>query len=438
MGTATSWTTCNAAGGSCLISITFNGGASDEDTNSSPYYNYNTDTLYVGDNNGKLHKFTAVFLGTPTEDTTAPWPIAVKAAGVHLSSPVMDNGSMNIFVGDNSGTLSYVKEVGSTTGTCSGGGNVTPCLGLSLGATSGTVTTINVTTSGGATPLTDNGTTASGAIVDAPLVDGTVSSVYAVNGTETGGNNGTLVETNTALGGATVGHVLTNIKIGGLAAGSYIHSGAFDHAYLNSAGGTGFMYVCGKDQTHNDRPAIYHIAIASGVLSSTEGTQLTNLVSGSGFACSPVTEVENTASSTEWIFFSIAGSATSGDPIPAASPCSTDNAGCVISINVTTYTTAALWNTFATDASTGGTASVTAAVSVPTGAGTGPGGAAIDSTSGIIVDNVANTTNYPQASSIYFSLTGNSASGTGNPGLPQCNGHNGVGCAAKLTQAALQ
>lgn len=433
------WSNC-PPGTSCIFNIPFNGGA--QDTNSSPFYDYNADALYVGDNAGKLHKFINVFLGSksstrPAEVIGTGWPITVHGAA--LSSPVKDNISGNIFVGDNSGTLSYVKEVGSSTGTCSGGGNATPCLGQTLGASgSGTTTTINVST--GASNVA-NGAFASGAVVDGPIVDGSNGTVYVVNGSEGGTNSGTLIETNTALGSAVVGDVIANLKIGGEGGGiarSYIHSGAFDNAYLTSAGGTGFMYVCGKDQASIDQPAIYHLSITAGVASTTVGTQLTHLVSANGFACSPVTEVENTASSTEWIFFSIAGSATSIDPIPAASACRTDNNGCLISINVTTYTTAALWNTFATAASTGGTASVTAAISLPAGAATGPNGGDIDATSGIIVDNIANTTTYPQSSSIYFTLSGNSASGTGIPGLPQCNGLNGVGCAAKLTQAAFQ
>ena len=57
--------------------------------------------------------------------------------------------------------------------------------------------------------------------------------------------------------------------------------------------------------------------------------------------------------------------------------------------------------------------------------------AEIGGPSGIIVDGFADTTTYPQASSLYFSNQGNSTSG-----IP-CSGTVGVGCAIKLTQAGL-
>jgi hypothetical protein len=419
---AGAWSTC-AAGTSCIANITFNGTVASTDSNSSPFYNYNTDTLYVGDNNGFLHKFTGVFLGTPTEVSSSFWPVDVNGTA-GLSSPVMDNVSVNIFVGDNTGALSYVKEVGSTTGSCSGGGNATPCLGLSLGASSGAVTTINVTI--GATP-TSNGTSPSGAVTDGPIVDGTAQVVFVTNGTETGGNNGTLIETNTALGSSTVGQVIANIGIGGNSAGGTpIHSGAFDQAYLNSVDGTGHLYVCGKDPNGNSRPAIFKLNINAGILNTNlTGTIMLGLTDTSTEDCSPVTEIVNpnvTGGPKEWIFFSFGNNANINqsfppDVIPASSPCFTDNAGCLVSIDITS----GVWPP----------ALVTNTVSLPAN----PGGA---STSGIIVDNIASPVGSPQASSIYFSLTVNSASGTGNPSLPQCNGVNGLGCAVKLTQADLQ
>jgi hypothetical protein len=57
--------------------------------------------------------------------------------------------------------------------------------------------------------------------------------------------------------------------------------------------------------------------------------------------------------------------------------------------------------------------------------------AEIGGPSGIIVDNDANTTTFPQASSLYFSNQGNSTSGV------PCGAIVGVGCAVKVTQAAL-
>jgi hypothetical protein len=434
------WAANCPAGNSCIMNTQFNGGATDQDTNSSPFYNYNTDSLYVGDNVGKLHKFTNVFLGAPAEVTTGGWPFTVHAAAI-LSSPVMDNGSHNIFVGDNTGVLSYVKEVGSVTGTCSGGGNATPCLGLVLGATSGAVTSINIST--GATSTSNGGAALGGAVTDAPIVDGSIGVLFVTNGTETGANHGTMIETNTALGSSVVGQVIANQRVGGNSGppnASPIHTGTFDNAYLNSAGGTGSFYVCGAEQItgHNSRPAIYKFALTNGVMtvvpSGTTTNELLGLASNSSDECSSVTEVENpnaAGGAKEWLFFSFANNANNGvanggtglpNAIPAGSPCNADQRGCIVSIDITSGT----WPPTL----------VTSAVSLPAGAVVG--GINISATSGIIVDNVASPGSAAQASSIYFTLGGNSASGTGNPGLPQCDGHNGVGCAVKLTQAALQ
>jgi hypothetical protein len=420
-----SWTANCPQPISCVANITFSGTTADSDTNSSPFYNYNTDTLYVGDDNGKLHKFTGVFLGTPQEVTTGGWPMTVKGAGVHLSSPVMDTNSVNIFVGDNAGTFSYVKEVGSlsggVSGTCSGGGNSTPCLGLTLGATTGAVTTINVSTGG--TTTSNGGAGDGGAVTDAPLVDGTVSTVYVTNGTESGGSKGVIIETNTALGSGTVGSVIRNLKIGGfiVTGAEAIHTGTFDNTYLNSANGTGNMYVCGKDSGSFDRPALYKLDITAGVLTnSTSGKVLTGLVSADTIACSSVTEVENPNGGgvgvpKEWIFFSVGDSASNSALLGAAgTPCRADTNGCLISID-----TSLTWPP----------AAVTAVATLPSNAS--------GSTSGIIVDNVSTDA---QASSIYFTLGTNSAATAGNPGpgLPQCNGRNGLGCVIKLTQSGLK
>ena len=100
------WSTCTA-GNSCVASIAFTGAAA-TDTRSSPFYNYNTDIMYVGDDGGRMHKFTGVFLGAPTE-VTVSWPITVNA-GATLTSPVYDGVSGNIFVGDSTGRLSFIQE----------------------------------------------------------------------------------------------------------------------------------------------------------------------------------------------------------------------------------------------------------------------------------------------------------------------------------------
>jgi hypothetical protein len=367
----TNWSTC-AAGNSCIVNITFNG--AQPDTNSAPFYDYSLDVLYVGDDKGVLHKFTPVLTGVPAEVVDGSWPITVNAGAI-LSSPVFDAGSGNIFVGDSTGVLSYVQDVNSTNGGCASGS--VPCLG---------------------TPSQALG----GAIVDAPLVDSAVGTVFAFDGTDA--SRGSVYQFDTALNAS------STVIVGGNTAGSKLHAGAFDEAYVNSVDGTGYLYVCGKDAGFNDRPAIHRISISAGVMNSASDGELT-LVNASGEECSPVSQIYNTATSTEWLYFSVGKAANQ-----TAAGCSATAGitGCLMALNLTNL---------------GGgwpPANVDNGYPVPDSATNGA------STSGIVVDNVADTSLYPQASSIYFTTVRNSVTAA------KCNGTTGVGCAIKLTQSGLQ
>jgi hypothetical protein len=316
--------------------------------------------------------------------------MAVNAA--ILTSPIFDSISGNIYVGDSTGRLSFIQEVGSTVG------GATPCSPLPC------LNTVHLAV----------GT--AGAIVDAPIVDGTNGTVFAANGTDSQ-NSGTILQASTALTGA------VSFPLGGQSLGSPIYSGAFDNTYFTSLPGAiaGHMYVCGKDPATSDRPAIYQLNFTvAGVLNS--ATAFAGLVSA-GAACSPVTEFFNpngggTGVATDWIFFSIGDNSNNGagTTLPMGSLCRINLHGCVISINVTGNPA---WPP----------ASVTNTAPVP-GRNTG-------STSGIVVDNQADTSVAAgfQASSLYFTLSGNST-GTG-PGVPSCNTTPTVGCAIKLTQSGL-
>jgi hypothetical protein len=367
----TSWPACVA--GSCIVNIALNGGR--PATISAPFYDYSSDALYVGDDNGVLHKFFPVLNGTPVEVTTSGWPITVHSGAV-LAGPIFDAGSGNIFVGDGSGTLSYVRETTSTIGTCSSGG--LPCLG---------------------TPSQ----TAGGAGVDAPIVDSSTGRIFAFDGTD--GGNGTAYQIDTAL---TNGSIVA-AGVGGTGGGSAMFAGAFDNAYTSSANGTGHLFVCGKDPNHTDRPAIHRITITAGLMNNFSDGSLT-LVSGDQVECSAVTEVYNTAASTDWIFFSVGGSA---NQTAAGCSATVGITGCLMSLNLTAL---ASWPP----------PRVTQGYRLPT-APPNQG-----STSGIIIDNVANTTSFQQASSLYFSFLNNAVTGAA------CNGSTGTGCAVKLTQSGLQ
>jgi len=398
-----SWSACNA-GNSCIASIQFS--TNTGDPRSAPYVDYANDVIYVGDIFGVLHKFTGVFNGTPAEVSTG-WPITVNSSRA-LTSPVYDSVSGNIFVGDSAGRLSYVRDANSAVGSCSVVGSP-PCLGA-----------------------TTQQVGAAGAIMEGPIVDSTSGFVFAVNGTDTL-HHGTILQAKTDLSSA------VQLVIGGTSSGSALYNGAFDQTYLNSPAGNvaGFMYVCGKDPAQINRPAIYQLSFTSAGVLNSMGTPLLMNSTADGAACSPVTEINNTGSSSasgDWIFFSIGNFAANASPIPTTSNCrsgvnaSTGGRGCLIGINVTNAANPAI--------NPGGTWPPAAAFFTAQGANNNANATALfgfsnGATGGIIVDNVATTS---QTSDIYFMTISSSTAG---PGLPSCNGATGKQCAVKLTQSNL-
>lgn len=366
---------------SCVANIVFQG--AQPATLSSPFYNYATDELYVGDDNGILHKFTGVFLGTPAEVVTGGWPITVHAGSV-LTSPVFDpSTSKNIFLGDNSGRVSFVKEVGSSVGNCAAG--APPCLGSV------------------SQPLT-------GSIVDSPVVDVSTQRILVIDGTETSANHGSMFQFDTAL--TTASKVV--VRIGGNLnrATDILHAGTFEDAYFSTGPAAGHFYTCGKDPNFNNRPAIYQFSFnGAGVLQTTGiPTPLIALTNNSlaGDACSPVSEIKNGA--VDRIFFSIAGNALAPNQ-GTAKGCTTGQ-GCVAMIVL------------------GGTwppVSTTAGIAAPFRPGANQSGAG--GSSGIVVDNVGTGA---QQSNIYYTYRVNSTAAV------PCNGIQNAGCAVKATQSALQ
>jgi hypothetical protein len=397
------WTACTA-GNSCVASVSFSGSA--QDPISAPYVDYANDVIYVGDNSGSLHKFTGVFNGTPAE-VSAGWPIVVNSTH-SLTSPVYDSGSGNVFVGDTSGRLSYVRDTSSTVGSC--GSGTPPCLGA----------------------LTQQVGTG-GAIVDGPLLDSTSGFVFAVNGTDTL-NHGTILQADTSL------TTQVQFSIGGTALTGALYDGAFDQAYLNSSAGSvsGFMYACGKDPAHLNRPAIYQLSFTSAGVLNSVGTPLLMNSTADGAACSPITEFNNTSpsrASGDWIFFSIGNSAAIADPMPTNSNCrrsvdiTNGGRGCMLGINLTNATNPAI--------NPAGTWPPAAAFFTVQGGNNNANAVALlnnlsGASSGIIVDNVFD---FLQSSSIYFAVPNTRGLG---PGLPSCNTTAGVGCAVKLTQSNLE
>jgi len=292
--TASNYSACTAP---CMLTLTFNG--SPNDTNSSPYYDYSGDAIYVGDDNGTVHKFAPIFNGgTPAEITTSPWPIALtNSAGTQTTSPVyaINNG---IYIG------TARTGFGGTTG--------------------GYFYRINPTT-GALTASAEIASTPG--IVDAPIVDPSAGEVYVSVSTDTtgdctfGANCSGVFQFGTAFAASAPG---TEQEVG---TGSFfgavpMFTGDFDNTYFNSSDPpTGSLYVCG--QTGGDA-RIYRIPITTNTMGGpVAGPTLTS----ANRTCSPITEAFS--GTTDMIFVNVQNSGNLG---------SCGGGGCVMSFNITSGT----------------------------------------------------------------------------------------------------
>ncbi|HTZ84881.1 MAG TPA: hypothetical protein VMB66_16890, partial [Candidatus Acidoferrales bacterium] len=259
------------------------------DTSSSVYYDYGSDTAFVGDDSGKLHQFTSVFKWTPTtppaEVTGGGWPAAVSTSS--LTSAVHAS-SGNTYVGDSAGFLYNVS---------SGGGAV-------------------------ASGQLDFGT----GLTEGPIIDTVAGSVYAFSSADAGGTNAGVFQLST---GFIAGDTGTEVTVGAATAGTTPqYDGAFDHTYLYSATTTGNLYVCGNPGAN---PTLYQIPITSGAM----GTPIAGpiLSTAGGTPCSPLTDVYNSIETgqglpQEWVFASVQAEGTNAGCTGVA---------CIMSFKVTQW-----------------------------------------------------------------------------------------------------
>jgi hypothetical protein len=342
--------------GPCYFSVSL--GAND--TYSSPFYDQYTDTIYVGDDSGQLHKITGVFKGTTIVEAPG-FPAALS--GNKIASPVYESNSGNVFVGDTGGILYSV-----------GSGNA----GTTAGAKDGTSSALGGT---------------GAAIIDAPLVDSTAGKVYVFVSNTTGANAAVYqFPTGFTTGAGAVEDVGTG------AAQFWLYGGTFDNVYYSStAGNAGNLWVMGN--TGGAGGNLYRIPINSSGAMTGPSTAITGLTNTSGGANhpwpSPITEFcngacatngTNTTSGTDYIFFSVDKLAPG-----TVSNCGTATGdGCVLSYNISTP---------------GSTPTLVGSLQVAT-----VGTAGCWATGGIIIDGSAATTG---ASQVYFiNLNGSNA---GNP-----------------------
>ena len=286
--TVTNYRACTAP---CMTRITLNG--SPNDTWSAPFYEYYDDVLYVGDNSGKLHKFSNIFLsGTPAE-TTSGYPVTLSTTATDIASPIYDYTTGKVFAGSANGVLYAVT--GST----------------------GAVAAYSKTLTG--TPLYG--------IYDAPLVDSNAGKVYVfvedtvaqTSGCKTAGYNCVYQFATSFTGSGTA--VGTSEPVGtgsnGTGGHNYFFSGAFDNIYYSSNNGTaGNLYVVGNTGIAA-AGSLYRIPISSSGAMGTPAATVIEQAPSMYVYPSPITEFCNngtsacvasgtaTTAGTDYIFFSV-------------------------------------------------------------------------------------------------------------------------------------
>jgi hypothetical protein len=330
---------------SCLFRVEFANAAND--TVSSPYYDYSgSDTLWVGDATGKVHKFTGVFGGSPTEAGSS-WP--ASTASTVLTSALYDG--THVFVGGANGIFYSVL---ASTGAVTASGKIAGGLG----------------------------------ITDAPLLDASVGELYVLVGDDNTGNcffsycSGVFQLPTTFGSGATGNEVPFGASIEAGTSTIPLYVGTFDNIYYTQGASKGNLFVC---TISGGNDYLVQVPTANFGNGNSYGSYIT--VTSGAVPCSGVNEI--LSGGIDWLFLSVAK-----DPSFASGTSSTcSGKGCVYNFNVGNGTTL----TFSSSSSP------TAGFAV-----TSPSGTSTSGTSGIIVDN-STTSGTPTGAKIYFTPTANGA-----------------------------
>ena len=244
------------------------------DTLSSPYIDYVNDVAYVGNDAGVLFRIKNVFCTLPACGGAAPsldlsWnstgsvTIGGTCSGAlgTLTGPVLDGSTGHIFVGCADGNLYGFTSAGAPLTTAS----------ISVGDGSAT-----------------------GGVVDPPLIDAVNQFVYAVSGSS--GGSAVLVQASTV---DLSGQVTALIGAGGLFAE---HAPDFNAAYFSSANPADWL-IYDWSTTSGNESALYGVGFSAGHI-MTSGAAANSFVipSSNGNELSPVTEFLN--GSTDQLFVS--------------------------------------------------------------------------------------------------------------------------------------
>ena len=363
----------------CMSTVKISNGAN---TDSSPWIDYSTDSVYVGTDDGKLYKISPVFGGgAPVVAADTNWPVTVVTSGSSkvLTDAIVDDNAGRIFMGDGNGYLYAI----SLTAPAKAAAARVPIGWVGHGAGTGIVDA-PIVVNDSANPATDQVF----AFTGCSNVLGIGGAISQIPATFTSASTYTTVDLGSASGSGdcTTGNV---------------HAGTFDNLFWLTGTTGGHMLACGfvSGTAGNSRipsnPRMYMFPFnASHLITSTGATGwvINNTL---GDECSPLTEFFN--GTTDRMFFGV-GSTTDG----------------FIESSTLTAT--------ASQPSCGSPPTSTCVTTPP----------ALGGTSGIVIDN--QVTN--GGTNIYFStiarggVNGQNCHVTGGAATPFC--------AVKLTQSALQ
>ncbi len=366
----------------CITDVFLSAGAN---SNSSPWVDYDSDSAYVGTDDGLLHKIAPVFgPGTPAANADSTnWPVTVSTQTTKvLTGAVVDKNAGLIFVADGYGylySLSFSAPAKKTTAQVAIGW-------VSHGAGTGIIDA-PIVVNDSANPTTDQVFAFTGCSVT--LGDGGAVSQMPVTFTSATTPASVDLGSASGTGDCTTGNV---------------HGGTFDNQFWINGSTGGHIIACGfvsgtsaKPLTPSN-PKMYWLPFNSShiVTNTNQKTFVINTTIGD--ECSPLTEFYD--GTTDRLFFGVG---------------KTD--GFVLSSTLTT-------TTISTPTSCTSGHSTSTCVTTP---------AALGGTSGIVIDNQLSATG---GANIYFSTIA-----PGGSNGAKCNVSGGAAnpyCAIKLTQSALQ
>ena len=381
--TPTSCATPTTAG--CMTTLTIESTATN--TNSSPWVDYNSDTAYVGADNGLLYKITPVFGGgAPALVSNTDWPVTVAIqTNKILTAPIVDATSGRIFLGDGYGYL-YAVSLTSPGGTYAARQTIGWVYDGTNDGSGGPGTGVvdpPIVVNDSANPATNQVFAFTGCS-QVPGIGGAVTQLAAnfPTGVPTASNTVDL-GSGTGTGNCTTGNV---------------HAGTFDNAFWLNGTTTGHMIACGfvqgsaKTRLIPSNPQMYFFPFVNHLITST-GVSKFVVNNTKGDECSPLTEFYN--GTTDRVFFGVG---------------STD--GFLESSTITGSLTTPVCAAVAT----------ASCVKAPV---------ALGGTSGIVIDNQLSN----GGTNIYFTTLA-----VGSVNAQKCNVAGGAAnprCAVKLTQSGL-